>query len=282
MRNLLPFSLCWEFKEETSAVADDSFPRDPSTGTHLPLKSGENVEFFCRRWQALDMRLKISSEVSWSAWFALGSHLQQNSKGNTPKFPELVDAPTVFSVIMKDAFGVALPVGLRMARKPSGLDVTVFAEVWCINCTPLNLTFGCPERQITALLNEEGIVDSNGKELSAAEATLKEISSLFEAGERGKYLGHPENQGIEMNNEIVLIPGQSARTITEEIFEYQELLKTQLKRQWWGTESPFRLREDASSYENAFKWTDTSWVSYSILYQDAIFLKSHTLCVCLT
>ena len=192
----------------------------------------------------MKLRLRPARDCGWSAWTTLALPRRrkapgtQSSKTIAGNYEEEDEA--LCTVYVKDMFNVSLPLGLRIARKPSGVDITVFAELWCTNGTPLDLIFGSPNQQIVDAQNDRDSEYTKSKEFSVAEATLKEISSLFESGEAG---ANPTQMDTL---EIVRIPGQVAPYVTEECFEYLEVVSSTVRRRWWASENPFSPRESIS------------------------------------
>ena len=269
VRNLLPSSIDWEIADDSSidgSIVDGSSLREKNSGNVQPLKSGEQAEILSNGWQTTKIRLRPAHhDCGWSPWtkFSLLRRRKTLSTQNSAKKDGNVEEhdDAITTVYVKDTFNISLPLGLRVIRKPSGIDVTVYAEIWCTNCTSLDVIFGSPKQQITEAQDECESEDMKSKELSVAEATLKEISSLFEGGEAGMQM---ENSSRNVVNDPVRLPGQVAPYITEECFEYLEVESSTVRRRWWASENPFSLRESITAIDQRREkkdWIDRSWVS---------------------
>lgn len=270
VRNLLPSNIEWEIDEDSSIdflVENGPSTGEKNTGKVQSLKSGEQAEILSQGWNSMKFRLRPVQDCEWSAWttLALPSRSKISNNQNKPKKAIKVEEQeeSVYTVYMKDAMNVSLPLGLRISRKLSGVDVTVFAELWCTNCTPLDLIFGCPKQQITEAQNGLDSDDTKSKELSVAEATLKEISSLFESGEAGASLTQMDSGSRDNVYDVVRIPGQVASYVTEECFEYLEVVSSTVRRRWWASENPFSPGESISIIDERtgnWDWLDKFWV----------------------
>ena len=263
IRNLLPSSIDWE-------VGEDVLPRtNVVDGTTVrraqPLRSGQQAEILSKGWHCMKVRLRPSFESCWSMWtpLILPKRLPIKKKQNTESdlTEEELTSVLLCSVNVKDGLNIPLSMGLRVARKTSGLDVTFYTELWCTNCTPYNIAFGCPKRQITEIDDKK---DGMSSDVTAAEATLNEISSLFESGDAGAGLTHAENRAPAVDD-VVRLPGQVAPYITEECFEYLEVEGVNVRRRWWAAEDALSPRVDVSAdgIDRAFddfEWIDRSWV----------------------
>lgn len=264
IRNLLPSNIDWEIAELSSlgdTLLDGSSVREKSAASSQPLKSGEQAEIFAREWQSLKIRLRPSRyEFDWSPWTSLSLHSRtktyvDQNKNKDGSAEERDDAVT--AVYASDTFGVALPLGLRLSYKPDGIEVAVYAEIWCTNCTSLDVVFGYPMHEISGKSNERDSEERESKELSVAEATLKEISSLFEGGETGE----SENSSNDDVKNILRAPGQVAPYIAEECFEYLEVESSTVRRRWWASENAFSWRESTTSIDRRRGKIDSHWVS---------------------
>lgn len=260
LRNLLPSSLSWEVAigtEESGSIVDSSYLRSRDPDDSVSLASGERAEIFSNGCQSLRLRFQVAAENSWSSWIPLDF---PPSEGKN-----LVDSCTQTAVIV-DSVGISLPLGVRIVKRYSGIDVLVFAELWCSNCTSLPIVFGSPINYLHDPRGEGAPAPTSESELSAAEAALKEISSLFELGEEGKDMSGrqgitPSRQGVV---DILRVPCQTGQLIVEEAFEYVELNSYgNVKRRWWGSTNPRSLREPAVDSFNdgkSWNWLDEHWV----------------------
>ena len=252
IRNLLPVSIEWEIGQETEPF--DGFV-DGSGLRSKSLSSGEEVEVLMGNFHAAKMRLRpTKGNFMWSSWMTLSPPNKGVSTGQE-KQPADETGSTAHEdfyahLYVKDVFHINLPIGLRISTKTNGMDVTVYSDLWCTNCTSLSLVFGLPiqyEKQETM------------KPLSVGEATLKEISSLFESGELTRNVDMTSRDGL---NEMVRIPGQVSSHITEECFEYVEVEGSEVISRWWASENPFSSREHfMGSEDEQCNWIDKTWVS---------------------
>jgi hypothetical protein len=269
VQNLFPTVIDWEIATDSSLggdIIDGSTLRAQRTGSLQLLRSGEQVEVLSKGHQFMKIRVRASKFGQWSTWASLilpKKRIQQDSKQSSDTDVQ-EESISLLSVHVKDAFDIPLPLGLRIARKASGLDATFYSDLWCTNCTSLNLVFGCPMAQIESH-DECNTEDKRNKEISAAEATLKEISSLFESGEGGTGLKQAEERSRELVSDVVRLPGQMASYITEECFEYLEVERSIVKRHWWASENPFSARNNISIIDQNcdIAWVDKAWVSDS-------------------
>jgi hypothetical protein len=262
VRNMLPTDIEWEVGVDGSAgivAVDGSTVRNISIGAVPALKSGEHAEVLSTLNENMKIRLQPAAFNSWSAWYSIALvgkvpvNRQSESDSNIEKEME-----STVSILVKDSFGISLPLGLRIARKACGIDVTFYADVWCTNCTQLQIVFGCPMKQLTKN------IDENTTDASTAEATLKEISSLFESGEGGAGLGQSDNQCHDIYNDFVRLPGQVSSCVVEECFEYLEVHESNVVRRWWALENPFMPKEKWTALEEStiqLNWIDQAWVS---------------------
>jgi hypothetical protein len=282
VRNMLPSDIEWEVGLEDSAgivAIDGSTVRKHSFGVISTLKSGEQAEILSTLNENMKIRLQPAGFSAWSAWYSIAifgiERLKRpiESDQNTEKETEV----TVL-IFVKDSFGISLPLGIRMAQKVCGIDVTFYADIWCTNCTQLQVVFGCPMKQLTKNIEEKT------SEISTAEATLKEISSLFESGEGGAGFGQTDDRFRDPRNDFVRLPGQVSSCIVEECFEYLEVHESNVIRHWWATENPFMPKENWTALEESaghINWIDKAWVSLKVCSERVVMLNKLTSAVSL-
>lgn len=241
LRNALPRSIQFEISNGESSNA----PRLQFHGSDLGY--GECAEVFSDGFRDILIRFKV---LDWSKWISLSKDSDADESGFYYKYARV-----------RDCFGVPLDFGLRIAPKALGVEVVVFAEIWILNTTDLQLAFGVSHEELSA--TEPRNVPTSS-ELSAAEAALKEISSLFETGDAGTGLRTKGNlQGNELRD-ILLLPDQRNTLIYEECFEYIEVCESKVLRQWWATEDPQLIRENLTAINSVmagWDWIDSEWVS---------------------
>ena len=257
IRNLLPISVDWELAHDDSNTVDGSTVRDAS------LQSGEEVEVLTKDFSLAKIRLRpLFGDFSWSSWESLSLsqqretvHYQESSSidENVPVHEEAYGA-----LLVKDVFSFPLLIGIRIASKTNGIDVTLYADLWCVNCTSFDFLFGSP---LVCASQEDSMtqVSKPFKDLSVAEATLKEISALFETD---TFMQNSDNFSCEVYNDIVRIPGQVSPIVVEECFEYVEVGRDNVIQRWWASENPFSPRDRIYTSEGEVcKWIDKTWVS---------------------
>lgn len=261
VRNSLPSMLTVNLAS-TQDIMEDVDGYAPSTRESYELPVGTKLEVF-DEWGAATMwiRLKLSSEQLWSKWVDL-SH----------RFTSILDKDSnseVQQVQSVDDFGYPIKLSVRVNRKCSGFDVTIFAELWCSNSTALPLVFGCVEQEAATSSSPREESIQNPTELSAAEAALKEISSLFELGYDGKGITNEpsSHRHSSATVDVFRIPGQSDVSITEEVFEYIEVEEKAVKRRWYASQNPRAIRENFTARvieSTSWRWIDSQWVRRSI------------------
>lgn len=263
IRNLLPISIEWEIGQDLMQGGDF---KDGSSIRSQSLSSGEEVEILTNNFHAAKIRVcPTQGNFMWSSWLTLAlPGKSENTKQEGKSGEEngsAIHEDSYTTVNVKDVFHVNLPLGLRISSRARGIDVTLYSDLWCTNSTSLNLIFGLPtihEIQVDPM-----------KALSVGEATLKEISSLFESGEFTRKFEISSRGDL---NDIIRIPGQVSSHITEECFEYVEVERTEVISRWWAAENPFASREYImGSDQEQCKWVDKTWVSS---------YNSHRFCVC--
>ena len=253
IRNLLPIAIEWEVGKNFKI--DDGFT-DGSLIRSQTLSCGEEVEVLTSNFQASKIRVcPAVGNFMWSSWLALSFPVRcdttklERKSGEDGGSSAQEDSYSILYV--KDVFHVNLPLGIRISSKPSGIDITIYSDLWCTNNTSLDIIFGSP------MLYEKYVEPT--KALSVGEATLKEISSLFESGEFTRKYDMSSRDGL---HDIVRIPGQVSSRITEESFEYVEVEGTEVISRWWASENPFSSREYLmGSDQEHCKWIDKTWVS---------------------
>jgi hypothetical protein len=258
IRNLLPLDVDWELGH----VDLDAF--DGSTVRAMPLLSGEEVEVLTNNVSAAMIRLRpVYGDFSWSSWEALSL---SERRGTGPNQEDWTgegfhgQEESYITVFVKDMFSVPLTIGIRIATKPSGVDVTLYADMWCVNCTSIDIVFGS---QLVNVVHKHNLplVSKPSKDLSVAEATLKEISSLFETDVKNAVI-----VSQDFLNDIVRIPGQVSPSIVEECFEYVEVERNAVVQRWWASENPFSRRDLLFlSEQEQCKWIDKTWVRSLLL-----------------
>lgn len=282
--NLLPTDIEWEVASSTSnEILDGSTLREDFLvkSAENVLKTGACAEVFVESG-ALKAHFRRKQDVRWSTWASLAvqpKKKQRKEKGIGGAHRGEGNASSL-SVELKDSFGVPLTLGVRIAEKVCGLEVTLYAEFWFSNCTSLPLVFGCPKDQVFSQIQNE--IDMPSNEVSAAQAALKEMSSLFETGEEGTGLQQPTSRNNSCVTEVCRFPAQSGVVITEECFEYIKVNVDQstILRRWWASEDPQSLQEDITGVEedgSDWQWLDKAWVSnHRLFYSSAAYeCKTH-------
>ena len=194
----------------------------------------------------------VGSDNSNTAYFHVHGHqLTVQSKCES-------NAPITFGVkiIPKNPFYPDFSSGIDTAI--FGFDVILFADLWMRNMTSLNLTFGAPESQIYEMKKSSHA----GKDTAAAEATLMDIASVLELGEKGKPLRSNDNfQSMYIGGEIFNLPLQNqSNEVYEEVFEYIEVEFSTVKQRWWASEQHDQIRPKPSLIvpdSSLFEWDDT-------------------------
>lgn len=259
LRNSLPSDCAWEINGSSLPLAASE------CDTVLP--SGIRTEIFSFGFKGMQLRVRIPSISSWSSWVSLSL----SDIGSDPKKIKLIGSPReeVRETTIVDAFGVPLSLGVRLVEKESGgVDVTIYAELWMCNCTSIPLVFGCTSHRI--LSHEARDPQTSFTEFSAAEAALKEISSLFDLREDIQRPISDENTPMHGRTDIKILPGQASSLIVEECFEYIEVEASTVKRRWWTTENPRAPDTNLTNVESdgTWRWLDESWVSLQRLMSD--------------
>lgn len=291
LRNLLPTRLEWELADNQAprgAIIDGSSIRRArlnSNGSAAALESGERAEVFSKGYESLHLRFAVPEIPAWSNWVSLSLTKGIIGSGNDLSSEDTADAYVVNRrAKFMDEFGIPLPVSVRVAPKRKGIEAALYAELWFSNCTTLPLVFGCPQEHVTGPLDGYE-VDSSSSELTAAEAALKEISSLFETGDDGKGFTRERHKAKPVGSaDSVRIPAQTGRTVVEECFEYIEVENSTVKHRWWALENSRLKSDDMTLIEKdgkTWQWLDKSWVSVP-LDHEVRFLNCFAFIFCIS
>lgn len=117
------------------------------------------------------------------------------------------------------------------------------------------------------------MVASANEIVSTAEATLKEIGSLFEPGPAAPALRRPESIDHDSSSYTFRLPDQKKCAVVEETFEYVEIEYGTIKRRWWGAENPLRAMKSSAKideYARQWEWIDKDWVRYGLFRELAL------------
>jgi len=268
LRNLLPTSIQWELTDSPpqQLLVVDGIPSTSSLNVHgNTLASGGSTGVFSEGFEQFCIRFCITEEPAWSTWVSLSLECCRTVNPSRESSPgrETNKMLVTRCANIADSFGFSLPIGVRITKKDRGVVVVVHAELWFTNLTSLPLVFGCPQEH-TIDPKDRYEAESGASELSAAEAALKEISSLFESGEDGKAIERERLKQKARAADIIRIPAQNGPSITEECFEYIEVDYSTVKRRWWASESHLSPRENITEIEEdgtTWHWLDNAWVS---------------------
>ena len=242
IRNFLPVSIGWEIARgdgQSYEAVDGSECRSET------LASGSGVDILIAFREDLFIRLNIGGWTSWAA-------IRDLSLGSV--------------VSSEDEFGVLRNVSLRSNPKAIGLQVIIFTEMWLLNSSNEDVAFGVPKRQIYGI---QVSADEKPDDLSAAEAALKEFSSIFDSHE-SKTSILDRLTARPTDGDILTIPSQQNCTISEEVYEYLEVSHSLVRHRWWATSDPASLRPNLTLIAKDgvdWKWVDTEWVSLKQRYQ---------------
>jgi hypothetical protein len=264
LRNLLPSDCMWEIADSDLNVIESSSPAQ-GLGDQIEhlLRSGNRAEIFSGGHEMMHLRCNLPSVPAWSTWTSLSTSVDLDMPKRTENVESLGPVQVTRETTIIDPFGVPLVLGVRIGQKPSGgIDVILYAELWLSNCTSLSLVFGYIKENSSSP-HTQGSFDPSLSELSAAEAALKEISSLFELGDEGKGITRDQRSQSLGAVDIYRLPGQRVDAIIEECFEYIEVESSAVKRRWWGSENSGALRENLTEVESDgrnWRWLDKSWV----------------------
>jgi hypothetical protein len=243
IRNLLPSAI--ELNVTESGINRDLCSEHI---INIVLQPGEYTDLFTISAEKTSVRVRPVNMKRWSDWRVIGSLL--NPKDATSFFVKVVDE-----------MSIPLSIGLRALSKVCGVELMIFSEFWCINCTDLNLVFGCPREHLTDRTVSRSRSRNFGEpmEIMSAEAALKEISSLLDIGYEGAMLNVTKYNTVD----IVRLTDQCASKITEECFEYVETHSGVVTSHWWASVDPFYVLSDPHE-ENTDKdelmWLDNNWV----------------------
>jgi len=240
-------------------LAHEDFRSSASANTILSpgsLESGEGAEIFPCNMSNMTIHARFRCQeknCSWTDWVIMSFYSEEH--GSPHDAPNNIDEPSIpvdghqFTVQAQSKDGAPLTFGLKMMPKILssspyasicrsdiyGIDVILYADLWMRNLSHLNLTFGAPDVQLFGMnLNSFG----NNDDAAAAKATLMEIASVLELGEKGKPLRSNEKfQSLYIGGEIFNLPRQNqSKEIHEEVFEYIEVESSTVKQRWWATE----------------------------------------------
>lgn len=242
MRNLLPVPIGWSINVLKSG---DSTIRNGELGEDNTLASGENVVIETMDGNVAEVRFRY---FNWSPWYRLSL-----SKYSTPE---------TSPVLIKTLLGPPIVFHLRTVSNAANcLELTVYAELWLLNTTSLNISFGASREQLigSSSKNEENSSKPESTASTAAEAALKEISSLFEGGDDGI----EAHSYSETSLDIMPMSSQFGSSLTEETFEYIEVHESLVVRQWWAGEEAESLRYDITSKTGDgedWQWIDDTWI----------------------
>ena len=241
LTNMLPVGIDWE----VSKSKNDDHSIDSSTLRREKLGAGKSAEIMSDDDPLIYMRIRGSQ---WSHYFPL----------------EIFDLEEDFHHVIRleDDFGVPLNIGARISSKNVGIRVVLFAELWFLNATSLDIAFGASSESIKGRKAEAS--EGQANEISAAEAALKEFSSLFESGESGKDFRRKNDEEGERTLDILLLPSNSGSVVVEECFEYIEVKDSCIERRWWGSSDPLSPLPNLTLIEkdgDDWSWIDDSWVS---------------------
>ena len=269
LRNLLPTEVNWEISDKESSLIDGSAMRQKRVfGPDLcHLRSGEKVEVLAKAGDGHVARFKPKGIAGWSQWVSLSlkrAGRMKPTRDSTRSDNEVSQQELVTTRYAQglDSFGIPQTIGVKISEKECGFDVVVFAELWCINYTPLNVVFGAPREQ-GQIKTQADLATMVPTDLTAAEAALKEISSLFESGQDGK--GLRQDACIGPSASVDRLAGQGTKFVTEECFEYVDTVNPGPLHQWWATEDPFCKTANPTIVEGGdsagWFWMDPDWVS---------------------
>ncbi|GAX25821.1 hypothetical protein FisN_17Lh220 [Fistulifera solaris] len=263
LRNLLPVCIEWEVSDPESAAFDGSILRALERREELvPLESGEKVEIFARSTEGITARFRPSGFAHWSDHISIS--FDENETLASLQHPTIEvtsdnsERQSVRYVHLKDSFGVPHYLSVRVMKKECGLEIALFAELWLTNCTSLDIAFGHPW-EATSSSDNESRQDFVEDELSAAEAALREISSLFDGGVETKRI----RNSCSLYADITRLAGQTVPFIVEEFFEYVDLMNEGETR-WWATENPNNKVLDPRAIDPCIDtakwfWKDKDW-----------------------
>lgn len=266
LRNLLPVDVEWEVTDRSLTPIDGSTMRSKEsfcTDACL-LKSGEKVEVLARTADGMVFRFRNKGGPTWSSWVSISLVPDPKDAGSAKKTNDdssgQQDVSTVRYAQLADSFGVQQNMGVRVSQKDCGFDVSLFAELWCTNCSELDVAFGfARDDELLQLKTPQG--SDVTAELTPAEAALREISSLFESGQDNR--GNKNEVKKVSSSDVVRLPFQTSPNLVEECFEYSEVLVNSTIRRWWAAENPLHKCVDLTTTDvsgDGWYWIDSSWV----------------------
>jgi hypothetical protein len=261
LRNLLPVSCNWEVNHSITT-------RGLRKHFNGHLRSGSRAEVYSKGHEMMTLRIGLPPSSIWSNWIPLSLPVKvETSESATSRKCRRfdVDEPQSWTQSLRivDPFGVPLILAIRFEKKRfGGIDVMVYADLWLSNRSSLPIAFGYTREPAKAFSNPSGF-DPSASDISAAEAALREISSLFEFGDEGKKLSHREGTRSQLFVvDIYQLPFQRSAVIVEECFEYVEVESSSVVRRWWASENPHAPRDNLTvvASDGEWHWIDKSWV----------------------
>lgn len=265
VRNLLPASCNWEANRVDTS-------RDLRKYFNGHLKSGDLAEVYTNGHESMNFRIRLPSSPAWSNWIPLSlpgkiEPSESTSSRKSQRFETEEPQSWTQSLRIFDPFGVPLLLAIRFEKKHfGGINVVMYADLWLSNCTSLPIAFGYT-REPTIAFSSSSVFDPSASDVSAAEAALREISSLFELGDEGKKLSRRDGTRSQLFVvDIYQIPFQRAAAIVEECFEYIEVDSSSVVRRWWASENPHAPRDNLTvvASDGEWHWIDKSWVRLCI------------------
>lgn len=237
--NMLPVDIYWEVSK---SLDSGEIPIDGSTNRRVPLGSGESAEIMGAG--DLDIYVRVKRH-QWSPWLSLETGI--------------VKAEDIRVIPLTDVFGVPFYIGARIARKAVGFRVTLYSELWFLNTTSLDIAFGVSGECVRG--PEASLKDDFRDEFSAAEAALKEISSLFETGNSGRGIQNQGDHSARISS-MLLLPSNAGSIVVEECFEYAEVYQGTVIRRWWASSDPLSTMPNLTLIKgdgDDWSWIDPSW-----------------------
>lgn len=261
LRNLLPASCNYEVNHE-----NPSGELRKDFNGHL--RSGDRAEVYSKGIGTVNLRIRLPPSSVWSNWLPtiLPAKLEPSDTASS-KMSQRIETEETQSwtqnLKIVDPFGVPLILGIRFEKKRfGGIDVMLYADLWLSNCSSLPISFGYTKEPATTFNQPRGF-DPTASDVSAAEAAIREISSLFELGDEGKKLSRREGTGSQLFVvDIYQLPFQCSAAIVEECFEYIEVDSSSVIRRWWASENPHAPRDNLTvvASDGEWHWIDKAWV----------------------
>lgn len=268
-RNLLPVNIELEALEgfQHLGVGAETITSPDRFELMCQIKPGECVDLYCKRDDLIQIRVRPFLWENWSSWLQLDHHefknqdLEHLENSFLENINEFEGMNSECYVQIRDKLNYSFPLGMRISKTLSGLDVSLYAELWCTNSTALNVMFGCPREQLVDYDAFRVYESTQMQDFSAAEAALKEMSSLFDPS-YDVGLNEAERQLKVSLNDVVRLPKQRTGFISEEIFEYIEVEGTNTRRHWWASEDASSCHENLTQFndESCADWGETEWV----------------------